>query len=189
MYFVPEKGRIYRWAVYKSPIYRYALTCIVASMLLLVWFYLIRPLLAGSLQYRHAAHTRSIQQQEEMKVLKQKCETLSGHITRAREQSEKIESSVDDAKQLFFALKAIEAAGLHLQSCTETQRKTDSWCSKMYRTIVCTGTIDQCLAFLEYLSKNDKLIQCSAISLQAQEQNQYILQCQLQSITKKCEQN
>lgn len=181
MYFVPHKGRLYRWAVNVKPIYRYSITFGCAGLLAGGWYFLASPWLESSIQYERAAITQLEQKRMEM--------IRSEHVIQDRvAQTDFFENKIREMEhpksedQFTFMFDAARNAGIEINSFTQEKEKRKEWRTASYKQLAATGTFDQCTRFLGAVKKSSHLIQCKQLSLNRTEGNKYALQCQLQFI-------
>ena len=182
MYFIPEKGRFYRWAVHTKPLHRYMLTFGFLFLISCLWFVVINPWLTGLLQYEQAALHRAGQQRVE--------ECVAERIIAQRDfQQEKLSKELSgllaghsEQKQLAFVFDTAQKANLAINSFTHEKEKRKEWRTKEYKSLSAVGTFDQCMQFLAALQSSPHMIQCKQLALQRAESN-CSFQCQLEFIS------
>ena len=185
MYFVPQKGSWYRWAVHKKPLYRYGLTIGLLSIIGGGWYYFLNPLLESTIQYERATLTQLEQKRSEMvqnEHLVQKetaqLDELASDIDRMISNQKSIQQD-----QLSIVFDEAKKAGLSITSFIKEKEQKKEWRASTYHQLNATGSFGQCSQFLAALKNSSHMIQCKQLSINRTEGSSYALQCQLQFIT------
>ncbi len=202
MYFVPEKGRLYRWAVHIKPLYRYAATFGCVIFLGTAWFFVLNPWLVGVVQYEQAALNRAEQQKIEAWAAERSIKSADLHIGKVNREIQAITGSMAAHDQFTFVCDAAQKVGLQItafaketlrsdfaKASTDKQAEDDrdpakkAWRTKNYKSLSATGTLDQCKNFLSALAHAPPMIQCKQLALQRADQGLFSLQAQLEFIS------
>ncbi len=201
MYFVPEKGRLYRWAVHVKPLHRYAGTFACVAFLISAWFFVINPWLIGLVQYEQAALNRAGQQKIESYAAERSIKLSDLHIQKTNQEIQTIARSMTGHDQFAFVCDTAQKVGLQItafaketlrpvyaeRATPDTQDGRDSakkaWRTKNYKSLSATGTLDQCQNFLAEFAHSSHMIQCKQLALQRADQGLFSLQCQLEFIS------
>jgi hypothetical protein len=192
MYFVPEKGRFYRWAVHVKSLHRYAGTLVCVALLSGTWFFVLNPWLVGLVQYEQAALNRAEQQKIEAYAAERGIKASNLHIHKTNREIEAIARSMAGNDQFAFVCDTAQKVGLQINAfAKETLRQAQddrdlakkAWRTKNYKSLSATGTLDQCRNFLAEVAHSSHMIQCKQLALQRADQGLFSLQCQLEFIS------
>lgn len=184
MYFVPHKGRLYRWAVYTRPMIRYTVSLALGGILFGIYYFLMQPWIVGAIEMKQATLNRTQQQNIDMTAMNRGLQQLRQHIDTHSAQIKEIADKYSEKEQHFFLFNAAEKAGLSLQSFVNAHEKQKDWKQKKYKLIRANGSFDQCCRFLEQLSQNVPLLQCKNLSLQRADQTNCSLQAEIAFVKK-----
>ena len=182
MYFVPQKGKVYRWAVHSNPAYRYLFTCSAGLIIFGGYYFLLQPWLSGAVELKRAVLNRSEQQSVDMVSAERAINQFTNKFSDLKKQNAAVAENYPEQDQLLFVFDAAEKAGLSLNSFAHAKEKKKGWKSKRYKSLQANGTFDQITKFLTSFSKDSHLIQCKQLALQRADNNLFTMQCQVEFI-------
>ncbi len=182
VYFVPEKGRLYRWAVHVKPLHRYAATFVCVAFLGSAWFFVLNPWLIGLVQYEQATLNRAEQQKIEAWAAERSIKSSDLHVGKINREIKAIAQSMKAHDQFAFVCDTAQKVGLQITAFAKEKEKQKEWRTKNYKSLSATGTLDQCKNFFSALAQASHMIQCKQLALQRADQGQFSLQCQLEFI-------
>lgn len=182
MYFIPEKGRFYRWVAHIPPLYRYGMTCAVVGALAAGWIFVLSPWLTSLVQFEQAAVVRATQQVSEDMAARAAIAQRDEQITKVNETMKRLshEGKTNDTVTSIF--DAASKAHLLVNSFIQEKEVDKKWRLKKYASLAAHGTIQQQLAFLNTLQASKQMIQCTNYSMQRSDQDQFTMHCTLECI-------
>lgn len=169
MYFIPEKGRFYRWAVHTRPLYRYGITVGILGALLAMWFFLLNPWLIGMVQYEQAALNRAVQEKQEACMAERVISLRSKQIEKMDAAICDIGRAQNEQDKITFIFDAAQKHGLQIDAFSKEKDKCKEWRSKQYVSFSLNGTMSQFLNFFTAIAQSPHMIECKQLALQATE--------------------
>ncbi len=182
MYFVPQKGKFYRWAVHTNPAYRYLFSCCAASLIFSGYYFLLQPRLAAAVEMKRVMFNRYEQQSVEAILADRAINQFTSKLGDLKKQNTIVLEKYREQEQTLFLFDIAEKVGISIQSFAQAKEKQKDWRSKRYKLLQANGTFDQINRFLTQLSKDSHLIQCKQLALQRADQNKFTMQCQIEFI-------
>ena len=182
MFFVPEKGRMYRWAVHIKPLYRYAGTMCCVLGLIGACFFLLNPWLTSLVQYEHAMLNRAQQQIVEACIIERSIKAADLHLATIQHEMGIIKHNMVHQDQFASVCDAAQKAGVQIIAFAHEKQKQKEWRTKSCKSLSATGTLDQSMRFLSELAHKSHMIQCKQLALQRADQGLFSLQAQLEFI-------
>lgn len=183
MYFIPEKGRFYRWAVHTRPLYRYGLTLGIVGGVLAAWFFLINPGFVGLVQYEQAALNRAVQEKQEACTAERVITLRSKQIEKADAAIQEIAHTQNGQDQIAFLFDAAQKQGLQINAFSKEKEKRKEWRSKQYAALSANGSMQQFLDFFTTIAQSPHMIQCKQFALQSTEGSQFLGNFQLACVS------
>jgi Tfp pilus assembly protein PilO len=183
MYFIPEKGRFYRWVVNTRPLYRYGITVGVLGALLVAWFFLLNPWLVGVVQYEQAALNRAVQEKQEACMAERLISLRSKQIEKADAAIQEIGRMQNEQDQIAFLFDAAQTHGLQIDTFSKEKEKRKEWRSKRYVSFSAHGALPQFIDFFTTIAQSSHMIQCKQLALQASENDRLLGNFQLASVS------
>lgn len=183
MYFIPEKGRFYRWAVHTRPLYRYALTIGVVALFAVAWFFLIDPWFVGLVQYEQAALNRAVQEKQEACTAERVIILRSKQIEKADAAIQNIAQGQSEQDQIAFLFDIAQKKGLQINAFSKEKEKRKEWRAKRYVSFSANGSMDQFLNFFSSMAESPHMIQCTQLALQAVDQTIFSANLQLECVS------
>ncbi len=183
MFFIPEKGRFYRWAVHTPALYRWGITLGLVAVLVVAWFFVLDPWLTGIVQYEQAALNRAGQQQSEALIASRASKVHDMQLQKTNASIQELAGSVSERDQIAFLFDAAQKAGVSIHTFTKEKDKQKEWRTKKYASLSASGRLDQFFSFFSAIADSSHMIQCKRLVLQRTDQNVFSAQCHLECIT------
>ncbi|EKD48398.1 MAG: hypothetical protein ACD_64C00336G0002 [uncultured bacterium] len=183
MYFIPEKGRFYRWAAHTRPLYRYAVTLGIIAGIAATWFFLIDPWFVGLVQYEQAALNRAEQEKREACSAERATTLRTVQIDKTQAALQQLAYNQKNSDSIAVIFDTAQKTGLQINAFSKEKEKRKEWRAKQYVSLAGTGTMDQLLQFLSALADSSSMIQCKQLALQAAEQSLFSAQFQLECVS------
>jgi hypothetical protein len=186
MYFIPQKNKWYSSIVHMSTWYRYAALIIISSLLFFGWRYGLYVWLDMMIHQEQAAIAHMQQQLAQQSLTQCQCADLSNQLpilrqVLAQSTTQCIGGSCSD--QCSYIFEEVHKAGLHMHGYqTEKSTRNNDWKQSQYIALMLNGSLDQVQTFLAALKKSSRMVQCTSISLQRAEENNFAIQCTIQFI-------
>ncbi len=186
MFFIPRNSKFYTLITHTRPTYRYFLTVFTASMLISVWLYGVYARLEASINQGTKQIDQLYKQSEQLKQAERSCAKITESINALNLdlQSYIPQQNTQNYLQsrLVYVLETAKKVGLSLGIYTADKIINKAWCCKNKTHFDFNGSIQQVGNFFYTLQASGKMITCDRISLSRQENNLFMVSCDLNFI-------
>ena len=186
MFFIPRNSKFYTLITHTRPAYRYFLTIFIASMLIIIWLYGVYARLEASINQGAKQIDQLYKQSKQLKQAECSCAKITESINalkldlRSYIPQQNTQNYLQS--RLVYVLETAKKVGLSLGTYTADKIINKEWCCKNKTHFDFNGSIQQVGNFFYALQASGKMITCDNISLSRQENNLFLVSCDLNFI-------
>ena len=179
MYFIPQKGKLIRWAAHIRPIYRYTCTFICVGGIVAVWVFCAEPWLAGLVQLEEQAFQKVVREKQEACTAERLIAQQSKQLEKTDGALQEIVHAPARQEHTAFLLQAAQENGVDITSFVRQKALKKEWKTIKNFSLSAQAPLENIFGFLKSIAQSRHAIKCSDLSIQPFDATNHMVTFQL----------